>query len=184
MPPKSSPTATSPTSSWVIRASTRPEPRPSTPSATFGAISNSISSAASQPSRSPEVIVRLQIASIAPGGEGLAHVEHAARRRAVFVPRSAPGDVIEAEVDWTRKPARATVLRLIEASPSRVEPPYPLAERCGGCAFMHLGLDAQMDAQREMVRAALAHALSRSEAGALAAAGPPLRGSPPLPPRA
>src|SRR5258708_20667051 len=104
--------------------------------------------------------VELEIASIAPGGEGLAHLVHGDRRRAVFVPRAAPGDVVEAEVDWTRKPARARVLKLIRASPVRTEPPCLLASSCGGCDLMHISLAAQMEAHRDIVRRALAHAVA------------------------
>jgi 23S rRNA (uracil1939-C5)-methyltransferase len=103
-------------------------------------------------SRSP---VRLEIASIAVGGDGIAHVVYDDQRRAVFVPRTAPGDVLEASVDWTRRPARARVLRVLEASPLRSAPPCPIAERCGGCDLMHLALPAQLDAHVEMVRGAL-----------------------------
>jgi 23S rRNA (uracil1939-C5)-methyltransferase len=103
--------------------------------------------------------LRLEIASIAPGGDGLAHVVHGDRRRAVFVHGAAPGEVVEADVDWTRKPARATVLRVIESSPARTSPPCPVAERCGGCDLMHLSLAAQRDAHHDIVRDALAHAL-------------------------
>jgi len=106
--------------------------------------------------------LRLEIESIAPGGEGLAHVTHGERRRAVFVRRAAPGDVLEADVDWTRKPARATVLRLIEASRLRAAPPCPVAERCGGCDLMHLTLEAQKEAHLGIVRAALSHSLGPS----------------------
>jgi 23S rRNA (uracil1939-C5)-methyltransferase len=83
----------------------------------------------------------------------------------VFVPRSAPGDVVEAEVDWTRKPARARVLKLLHASPVRAVPPCPLADRCGGCDLMHISLEAQMLAHRDMVRGALAHAVAPDTPG-------------------
>src|SRR5260221_1727479 len=104
--------------------------------------------------------VELEIASIAPGGEGLAHVVHGDRRRAVFVPRAAPGDVVQAEVDWTHKPARARVLKISRASPVRTEPPCPLASNCGGCDLMHISLVAQIEAHRDIVRSALAHAVA------------------------
>src|SRR5882724_7240740 len=104
---------------------------------------------------------RLEIASIAAGGDGLAHVLRDEGRRAVFVSRAAPGDIVEAEVDWSRKPARAKVLRVIEFSPLRAEPPCPIVERCGGCDLMHLTVAAQADAHHRIVREALEHALGR-----------------------
>ena len=114
--------------------------------------------------RSPE---RLEISSIAAGGEGVAHLLHEDHRRAVFVPQVAPGDILEAMVDWRRKPARARVVRMIEASSMRVIPPCTIAANCGGCDLMHLTLEAQVEVHRAIVAAALERAHDgRSEAGA------------------
>src|SRR5260221_9276771 len=101
--------------------------------------------------------VELEIASIAPGGEGLAHVVHGDRRRAVFVPRAAPGDVVQAEVDWTHKPARARVLKIIRPSPVRTEPPCPLASSCGGCYPIFITSRSPIHAVLLVLRAALFH---------------------------
>jgi 23S rRNA (uracil1939-C5)-methyltransferase len=101
---------------------------------------------------------RFIVTSLAPGGDGVAHVLHEDRRRTVFVARAAPGDVIEAEVDFARSPARASSMRLVEPSAVRVEPPCTLAELCGGCDWMHLAVAAQIDAHTELVRAALERA--------------------------
>jgi len=102
--------------------------------------------------------VRLEVTAIAPGGDGLAHVVQGLGRRAVFVPRSAPGDVLEADVDFTRKPARGRVLRVLQPSSMRVPPPCPFVDRCGGCDLMHLALEAQQQAHLAIVRAALERA--------------------------
>jgi 23S rRNA (uracil1939-C5)-methyltransferase len=95
--------------------------------------------------------VRLAITSIAPGGQGVAHVVRGDERRAVFVARAAPGDVLEAQVDFEQRPARGSVLRLLEPSALRAEVPCPHAERCGGCDLMHLAHEAQLDAHRRIV---------------------------------
>ena len=102
------------------------------------------------------------------GGDGLAHVVHGDERRAVFVPRGAPGDVLEAEVDFTCKPARATSIRLLEPSRLRASAPCPHVERCGGCDFMHLTLEAQVAAHRDIVDAALTRAIRSSSNDAAA----------------
>jgi 23S rRNA (uracil1939-C5)-methyltransferase len=81
----------------------------------------------------------------------VAHVQHAEERRAVFVPRSAPGDVFDADVDFDERPARAEIVRLVEPSADRVAPPCPLFEKCGGCDFMHLSRDAQQSVRRRIV---------------------------------
>ena len=107
----------------------------------------------------PPVTLQLEISSIAPGGAGIAHVARDDVRRAVFVPRTAPGEVVEAEVDFTHKPARAHLLRVLAPSPARAEVACGWAERCGGCALMHLTPGAQLEAHRAIVSSALTRAL-------------------------
>ncbi|HEY3592294.1 MAG TPA: methyltransferase, partial [Polyangiaceae bacterium] len=106
--------------------------------------------------------IRLEITAIAAGGDGVAHVDRPEGRRAVFVAKSAPGDVIDAEIDFSHRPARGAVLRLIQPSPHRVEPPCRYAGTCGGCDLMHLDLGAQREAHRSIVVSALERALHRS----------------------
>jgi 23S rRNA (uracil1939-C5)-methyltransferase len=106
------------------------------------------------------VATRLEVTSIVAGGDGLAHVVHGDERRAVFVPRGAPGDVLEAKVDFASKPARATSVRLIAPSTLRASAPCPYVERCGGCDLMHLSVEAQQDVHRDIVDAALRHAVA------------------------
>jgi 23S rRNA (uracil1939-C5)-methyltransferase len=95
------------------------------------------------------------VGSLAPGGDGVAHLELDRERRAVFLPGTAPGDVVRAEVDVSRRPARGRVLEVLAAGADRVTPACHWAERCGGCDWMHLSLDAQARAHTEHVRAAL-----------------------------
>lgn len=97
----------------------------------------------------------LRIEALAAGGAGIARLGGAA----VFVPRTAPGDVVECEVSLAKKPATARVLRVIEPGPDRVAPPCPHVDACGGCDFMHLDARAQERAHAEIARAAIAHAL-------------------------
>jgi 23S rRNA (uracil1939-C5)-methyltransferase len=95
------------------------------------------------------------VGSLAPGGDGVAHVELERERRAVFLPGTAPGDVVRAEVDASRRPARGRVLEVLAAGEDRVSPACAWAARCGGCDWMHLSLEAQGRAHAEHVRAAL-----------------------------
>jgi 23S rRNA (uracil1939-C5)-methyltransferase len=99
--------------------------------------------------------VEATIASLAPGGDGVAHFEAGGERRALFVPFTVPGDVVRAEVDPSRRPARGRVLELVRPGPGRVEPACAWFARCGGCDWMHLGHDAQAEAHAELLRAAL-----------------------------
>jgi 23S rRNA (uracil1939-C5)-methyltransferase len=99
--------------------------------------------------------IQATIGSLAPGGDGVAHAELGGQRRAVFIPHSAPGDVLLAEVDPGRRPARGRLLDVLAPGPDRVSPACPWSTRCGGCDWMHLSLEAQIDAHVEQVRAAL-----------------------------
>jgi 23S rRNA (uracil1939-C5)-methyltransferase len=103
----------------------------------------------------PPRTVDATVTSLAPGGDGVAHVEIHGERRAVFLPHTAPGDVVRAVIDPARRPARGQVLELLAASPDRVTPACRWSTRCGGCDWMHLSLGAQARSHAEHVRAAL-----------------------------
>lgn len=75
----------------------------------------------------------------------------------VFVPFTAPGDRVRVRVTDARgRFCRARVERLLEAGPARVDPVCPVFGSCGGCAWQHVGYDAQLDAKVRMVEDALA----------------------------
>jgi 23S rRNA (uracil1939-C5)-methyltransferase len=99
---------------------------------------------------------QIRIESVAAGGAGVGRLASGA---VVFVPHSAPGELVEAAVSTASKPAQGRLLRVIEPSPERVAPPCPHLEACGGCDFMHLSARAQEAAHAGVVHAALAHAL-------------------------
>lgn len=89
----------------------------------------------------------LRIESIAAGGAGVAHHEG----RAVFVPRTAPGDLVLASIEPGGATQRGRLLRVIEPGPDRVSPPCRFVEACGGCDLMHLSAEAQRVAHRDIV---------------------------------
>ena len=98
-------------------------------------------------------VLDLAIESIAAGGDGVARADG----MVVFVPRSAPGDHLRAEVEQHRRLGRGRIVELTAPSPSRVEPPCPhyRDDRCGGCQLQHLAYDAQLAAKSGIVRDAL-----------------------------
>jgi 23S rRNA (uracil1939-C5)-methyltransferase len=112
------------------------------------------------------------IASLAPGGDGVAFVEIDNERRAVFVPHSAPGDRVGLEIDPSRRPARGRVLRLESPGADRVEPACAWSTRCGGCDWMHLSVGAQQREHVAHLRAALPAAWRDVAIGSSAAAAP------------
>lgn len=96
-----------------------------------------------------------RIERIAAGGDGIGHL---ADGRAVFVPRSAPGDLLElTQVSRQTSFARAEVGRILEPGPGRVVPacPHYTRDRCGGCQLQHLAPEAQREARRAIVGDAL-----------------------------
>ena len=91
---------------------------------------------------------RLTIERIGARGDGVAHHEG----RAVFLPFTAPGDVVRARI------ARATAeaIEIVSPGPRRA-PPCPHFGQCGGCALQHLPDAAYAMVKRDLVREALAH---------------------------
>jgi 23S rRNA (uracil1939-C5)-methyltransferase len=97
----------------------------------------------------------VRILRLAAGGDGIGKLPDG---RTVFVPRSAPGDLVELnDVREHRRFARARISRLLEQAPSRVEPrcPHYVADECGGCQLQHLEEAAQREARRGFVGDAL-----------------------------
>jgi 23S rRNA (uracil1939-C5)-methyltransferase len=100
---------------------------------------------------------RLEIEGLAPGGEGVAHLAG----RPVFVPFTAPGDVVLADVPEGPDAAHASLVELLLAGPERIEAPCPHfgpgqgGDRlCGGCEWLHLQYDLQLRAkERGLVEA-------------------------------
>ena len=79
----------------------------------------------------PQAVSRITVDSIAAGGDGVGRVDGLA----VFVPRTAPGDVAEVRVRLQGRLGRGEVVRFIDRAPGRVEPRcrHYDGDRCGGC---------------------------------------------------
>jgi 23S rRNA (uracil1939-C5)-methyltransferase len=97
----------------------------------------------------------VRILRLASGGDGVGRL---ADGRTVFVPRTAPGDLVELRGLRTFKRfARARVGQILEPGAGRVEPPCPhyVADECGGCQLQHLEPREQLEARRSFVGEAL-----------------------------
>jgi 23S rRNA (uracil1939-C5)-methyltransferase len=90
----------------------------------------------------------LAIERIGARGDGVAH--HGGG--AVFVPFTAPGDVVRARL--TR--GKAELVSVVTPG-ARQAPPCPHFGQCGGCSLQHVADDVYAMAKREFVREALAH---------------------------
>ncbi len=111
-----------------------------------------------KPPGSPLTALHATITQLAPGGDGVTIAEIAGERRAVFVRGVATGDRVHLEVDLSRRPARGRVVELLEPGADRVASACAWVDRCGGCDWMQVSLDAQRHAHVAHVRAALPEA--------------------------
>jgi 23S rRNA (uracil1939-C5)-methyltransferase len=99
----------------------------------------------------------VSITAIAAGGDGVGRLTDG---RAVFVPRTAPGDRVrlkDGSLKLHRNFGRAAVGAVEGPGPARVTAPCPhyTQDHCGGCQLQHLGYDAQLTAKRAIVGDAL-----------------------------
>jgi 23S rRNA (uracil1939-C5)-methyltransferase len=104
----------------------------------------------SRSSRLPESVGTLTIDRIAAGGDGVGRLDGLA----VFVPRTAPGDVVQVAYVTHARHARGRVLQVLTPSADRVAPVcvHYTQDRCGGCQLQHLSADAQSEARRQIVQ--------------------------------
>ena len=87
------------------------------------------------------------------GGEmGIAHLDGLT----LFVQGALPGETVTARAQKVEKThAFLKTLRVLTPSESRVTPPCPYYEKCGGCVCQHMTYEASLSMKRERVRDAL-----------------------------
>jgi 23S rRNA (uracil1939-C5)-methyltransferase len=97
-----------------------------------------------------ELAVRIE--KLVAGGEGLARFEGVP----IFVPRSAPGDLLRIRI-VERRPdyGRAEIVEILEPGPARRPDPVPELSRSGVCDLQHLDDRAQPRLKAEAVRETL-----------------------------
>jgi len=96
-------------------------------------------------------VAPVRIRAIAAGGDGVGTLEDG---RTIFVPRTAPGDLVElADLRLHRRFARGRPGRLVESGPDRVTPrcAHYDEDGCGGCQLQHLDPAAQRSARSAIV---------------------------------
>lgn len=110
------------------------------------------------------------------GGAGLARESSG---RVVLVEGGLPGERVRVRITEERtRMAKGFVTAVLEASPSRVEPPcVELALGCGGCDLQHVAAAAQTRLKADVIRDALWRPVSRGEIDEV-----PVRDSPALSP--
>ncbi len=98
-------------------------------------------------------VISVEIESIAAGGDGVGR----SNGLVVFVPRTAPGELVTARVSGRGSFARGTLRKIARASEERIEPPCPhyTVDRCGGCQIQHMSYASQLRAKERIVRDAI-----------------------------
>ena len=99
-------------------------------------------------------VLELRIDSVAAGGDGVGRHEG----MVVFVPRTAPGDVVRVDAERHDRLMRGRLLNVLQPSASRVAPPcrHYVLDRCGGCQLQHLEYGAQLHSKSGIIRDAIA----------------------------
>ncbi|MFT4112751.1 class I SAM-dependent RNA methyltransferase [Silvibacterium sp.] len=108
--------------------------------------------------------MKLTIEKAIYGGAGLARHEG----KAVFVPFTLPGEVVEARIASDRGSYAETELEaVITASPDRTTPPCPHFGICGGCHYQHATYPAQLAMKRAILRESFERAKVAERSGGL-----------------
>ncbi|HUZ97442.1 MAG TPA: 23S rRNA (uracil(1939)-C(5))-methyltransferase RlmD [Edaphobacter sp.] len=104
--------------------------------------------------------MKLRIEKVVYGGAGLAHpAEGEAAGRAVFVPFTLPGELVEASATEGKGGfVNAELVEVVEASSDRGKPGCAHFGECGGCHYQHASYKAQLEIKTEILRETLERA--------------------------
>lgn len=85
-------------------------------------------------------------------------IGHLPEGKTVFIEGGVPGDTVEVALTEEKQSfARATIARIVEASPDRVQPESPIDQVCGTAPWQCMRYEAQLSAKRQNVVGALVH---------------------------
>ncbi|MEO0335506.1 MAG: class I SAM-dependent RNA methyltransferase [Pseudomonadota bacterium] len=91
-------------------------------------------------------------------GDGIARID----KLVVFVPLSAPGDLVEAEIIFKKKNfARAKLLKVSRPGSSRRDAPCSVYGSCGGCQWQHIQYEDQVAIKGDLLKEAFDRAKLR-----------------------
>lgn len=100
--------------------------------------------------------ITVTIHDIARGGSGVGRLESG---EVVFVPFTAPGDVVSVNItEKTKSYSHGEIIKIITPSKDRVEPLCPSFTKCGGCSWQHLPYSLQFETKKKGVLQALKRA--------------------------
>src|SRR5690554_1860741 len=92
---------------------------------------------------------KLNISGLGHRGEGIGKVDNFT----VFVEGAIPEDHIEARIIKVKSNyAIGKLERIITHSPHRINPPCPIADRCGGCQIQQVDYHKQLEYKTQLVK--------------------------------
>ncbi len=98
------------------------------------------------------VIEGVEIQGVAAEGKSIARVDDLV----VFVPYGAPGDIVDIKLDKKKRSyAEAHIVNMVKPSERRVEPKCEHFGVCGGCKWLHIPYEDQLEYKRNQVVDAL-----------------------------
>lgn len=97
-------------------------------------------------------IIELSIDNVTSEGQGVGRY----MGMAVFVPASAPGDVLLVKIlKVMKRYAYGKIESIITASDSRIPPDCPVYNKCGGCCYRHISYDTELKIKEGQLKDAL-----------------------------
>src|ERR1700733_10818369 len=100
--------------------------------------------------------MKLRIEKAVYGGDGLARIpadETVSAGKAVFVPGTLPGELVEASIAAERRSFSIGELgAILEHSPDRVVPGCEYVPRCRGCQYQHASVAYQLQMKLNILK--------------------------------
>jgi len=100
-------------------------------------------------------LLQLKIEKLVYGGDGLARMpaDEGGHGKRVFIPFALRGEKVEAQLSEDKPGfARATLDRIVEPSPYRVQARCPYFMHCGGCHYQHSSYEHQLEIKASILK--------------------------------
>ncbi|MDZ7671326.1 MAG: 23S rRNA (uracil(1939)-C(5))-methyltransferase RlmD [Halanaerobiales bacterium] len=95
----------------------------------------------------------IDIDNITYGGDGIGHLSSG---KAIFVPKTIPGEKHLVEVKKEKKSyAYGQSIKLLNKADNRIEPKCEIFDRCGGCQWQHIDYEGQKSLKEDILKDSL-----------------------------
>ena len=104
--------------------------------------------------------MKLKIEKAVYGGAGLTHQTNGADKgKAMFVPFTLPGEIVEARIlEQKNALGEAELIQILRASDERIQPRCAHFGSCGGCNYQHADYSAQLEIKTSILKESLERA--------------------------